>query len=729
MSQTDCPVHLDRRAACAVDLDRPQLQALVAQLQRFQLVVEHTDNMVVITDANKCIEYVNAAYTRVTGWSLEDIRGKKPGGVLQGPQTSQASIRRLSEALAAGLPIQDVEILNYKKNGETYWVSLNIQAVRTPAGDISHYVAIQSDVTERRQARLALEASERQLSQAQQLARIASFECVVSTDVMHWSRDAEALLGCQAQGLPQHYLDHVSRVHPDDRDALLDAHWQLITAHTPYEVEYRVVAEPSPPRWLRERGHHLPADTQYAERISGVVQDITDTKFAQARMAYLAQHDSLTGLPNRDQLRAALRNILADGVNPGTPFAVLFVDLDRFKVINDSLGHHVGDQVLKDVARRLRDGVRTSDVVCRLGGDEFVVVLVGTADAEAATRLASKLVKRLAQPMHCAGRELHLTASIGISRYPQDGACVEELMRHADIAMYQAKAKGRNAVCHYHPESNQGTEQRFDLESRLRAALPAGELLLHFQPQFSAATHRLLGFEALLRWTPREGPPVPPDVFIPVAEESGLIGLIGAWVLEQACRQWSDWRRVHGVSVRMAVNVSAHQLRPDHDLVGCIAALVRRHGIPPDTLELELTESVAMHDPAASVELMRQLRQLGVSLAVDDFGTGYSSLAYLKMLPIHRLKLDRSFVQNIETDANDKAICSATIALAHSLGLEVVAEGVETAEQQGFLQAQGCDVMQGYLLGRPVPAAQAEAWVKPLPDFAEPEPSNQERGP
>ena len=694
--------------AAAAPQQLQALRATVAQLKRFQLVVEHTDNIVVITDAAKRIEYVNAAYCRTTGWTLQDVRGRRPGQVLQGPDSDPATIRRLSTALSRGESVQDVEILNYKRNGDTYWVSLNIQAVRNVQGQITHYVAIESDVSERRRERLALEASQRQLAQAQQLARIASFECQVRDDRMQWSAEAAGLLGCAPEALPRHYMDHVAAVHPDDRDALLEAHWALLARHTPYELSYRLSGPTL--RWLRERGSLVPAGTDGVEQhVSGVIQDITDTKVAQARMEYLARHDSLTGLHNRDQLRAALRSLMAEGAGATAPFAVLFVDLDRFKVINDSLGHHVGDQVLKEVGRRLRDALRTTDVVCRLGGDEFVVVLAGASDAETATRLGHKILGRLSQPVSCEGRELHLTASIGVSRYPQDGTTVDELMRHADIAMYQAKAQGRNAVSHYHPDSNHCTAERFDLESRLRQAVARKELCLHYQPQFEAATQRLVGFEALLRWYPPDGPPVPPAAFIPVAEESGLISIIGSWALEQACRQWRAWWQSHGVPVRMAVNLSACQLRPDHDLIGTVARLVRRYDLPPDALELELTESVAMSDPDASVALMRQLRELGVSLAVDDFGTGYSSLAYLKLLPIQRLKLDRSFVSHIETDANDKAICSATIALAHSLGLEVVAEGVETAAQQAYLVAQGCDVMQGYLLGRPAAASEAAA--------------------
>lgn len=688
-----------------------RLQGVLAQLQRYRLVVEHTNNMVVITDARKCIEYVNPAYTEVTGWSLDEVRGLKPGTLLQGPDTNPQTILQISDALAQGLAVKDVELLNYNRRGEPYWVSLNIQPIRDNQGELTHFVAIQSDVTAKRQAREALESSERRLAEAQSVARMASFECDLTSDAMFWSRNADTVLGLPREALPVSYSDHVLAVHEDDRNSLLDAQWGMAADRLPYEIEYRIGGGALPVRWIRERGHHLPADERAPQRLSGLLLDITDTRLANARVEYLAQHDTLTGLINREQLKSVLRTQLLEAQKAQTALAVLFVDLDRFKTINDSLGHPVGDEVLKEVARRLREMVRTTDVVCRLGGDDFVVLLAGVEDPCVVSRLGSKILSRVSMPIVHEGRDLQITASMGISLYPQDGATVDDLMRHADAAMYQAKDRGRNTLSHYCAQANARLAQRFDIESRLRHALPRDELALHYQPQFEALTGALIGFEALLRWQPRDGASVGPDLFIPVAEECGLIGAMGAWVLTQACEQWRLWRDEMGVSVRMAVNVSAHQLRGDHDLLGHIATLLRRHDIEPDMLELELTETVAMHDPSVSIELMRRLRELGVSLAVDDFGTGYSSLAYLKTLPIQRLKLDRSFVKDIDIDPDDKAICSATIALAHRLGLEVVAEGVETDTQYAYLKDQGCDLMQGYLLGRPVPAALATALI------------------
>ena len=678
-------------------------EGVLDELQRYRLVVEHSSNMVVITDAQRRIEYVNPAYTRVTGWTLDEVRGLKPGRLLHGPLTDVACAREISRALAREETIDGVEIVNYRKDGEPYWVSLHICPVHNEHGLLTHFVAIQTDITERRRARDALEASERRLAEAQRLARMASFECNFDTDEMLWTPGAEQVIGLPEALLPRTFRGHVSLLHADDRAALDDAYGSLVSEQRPYEIEYRLLTGEGRVRWIRERGYYLPAEGALPSRLCGLVFDISATKEAHDRIQYLAWHDTLTGLANREQLQDVLLQRLAMAREAGQQLALLFVDLDRFNTINDSLGHHVGDELLQTCAQRLRDAVRSSDVVGRLGGDEFVVVLGGIDSTDTVARIAAKLLERIAAPMLIQGRELHVTASLGISVYPKDGTTASELMRHADAAMYQAKARGRNTHCFFSEALNARLSERFEIESQLRLALVRRELSLHFQPQFQSDGVRLIGFEALLRWQTPQGRWIPPDQFIPVAEESGLIQPIGDWVLEEACSHWQQWREQYGADIRVAVNLSAIQLR-DRGLLARIRQLTERFDMPPGALELELTEAVAMHDPGASIELMKQLRELQVSLAVDDFGTGYSSLAYLKTLPIQRIKLDRSFVKDMEHSPDDQAICRAAIQMAHSLGLEVVAEGVETEAQRDFLTHHRCDLMQGYHLGRPMPA-------------------------
>jgi len=404
---------------------------------------------------------------------------------------------------------------------------------------------------------------------------------------------------------------------------------------------------------------------------------------------------------------------------------VMFIDMDDFKSINDTLGHAVGDGLLMEVARRLRDSVRDSDVVARLGGDEFVLVLTEVDGATAAARVADKILRSLGQPYCLEADVLHVTPSIGLAIFPNDGDDGETLMKHADTAMYHAKSQGRNNVQFFAAEMNRAAVERLRLDHDLRVALDERQFELHYQPQIDARTGDVVGVEALVRWRHPSDGLVSPLKFIPVAEETGLILPLGEWVLDEACRQLREWRDDGLSGLTMAVNLSAHQLRSPN-LIAYVAEVLHRHGLNGHDLELEVTESVAMDNPEASIGRLKDLRNLGIHLSIDDFGTGYSSLSYLKLLPIHTLKLDRSFVRDIETDANDVAICTATISMAHNLGLSVVAEGVENAAQQNLLLSHRCDFLQGFLFSKPVQGADASSFIrqnrrdKPAPDFLEP---------
>ncbi|MCL4759316.1 MAG: EAL domain-containing protein [Rhodocyclaceae bacterium] len=434
--------------------------------------------------------------------------------------------------------------------------------------------------------------------------------------------------------------------------------------------------------------------------------DISERKAAEARIEHLAHHDSLTGLFNRYNLEIRLSQELLSARREGTHLAVLFIDLDRFKIINDTLGHHVGDLLLVEVARRLQLCVRESDIVARLGGDEFVAVLTGLSDPSDTSPVASKILDTLGQPYDIDTDRLHTSPSIGIAIYPEDGSDTSTLMKNADTAMYHAKEQGRNNLQYFTRALNAAAGERLTLERELRAAIESGQFELHYQPQFRASDPpgaHPFGFEALVRWRHPERGLIPPIRFIPIAEETGLIEEIGSWVLGEACRQFAAWK-TEGLGVaQISVNLSAHQLR-NPDLAREVETVLHTHGVSDGELELEITESVAMSDPERAIDTLQALRRIGVRLAIDDFGTGYSSLAYLKRLPIEVLKLDREFVRDIETDSNDAAISAATLSLAHSLGLEVVAEGVETEYQRSFLISHGCDKLQGYLLGKPEPA-------------------------
>ena len=434
--------------------------------------------------------------------------------------------------------------------------------------------------------------------------------------------------------------------------------------------------------------------------------DISDRKAAEERIQYLAHHDDLTGLINRYSLEHRLKQAIHTSRREKHHLAGMFIDMDRFKLINDTLGHHVGDQLLQEVAQRLRRCVRESDIVARLGGDEFVVVTTAMSAPADALTVARDIRETLARPYTLDGMPLHSSPSVGVAVFPDDGDDTDSLMKNADTAMYHAKEQGRNNVQFFTPAMNAAAAERMALETELRIALEAQQFVLHYQPQVDTGSGEVVAAEALVRWQHPVRGQVPPMSFIPVAEETGMIEALGAWVLDEACGQLARWRAA-GVRVgRMSVNLSACQLRAP-GLIDQIQAALARHGLGPGDLELEITESTAMANPEHAIAQLHALREAGVMLAIDDFGTGYSSLAYLKRLPIQTLKLDRSFVRDIETDPNDAAISAATLALAHSMGLEVVAEGVETEGQRHFLATHRCDRLQGYMFGKPEPA---EVW-------------------
>lgn len=438
-----------------------------------------------------------------------------------------------------------------------------------------------------------------------------------------------------------------------------------------------------------------------------VFKDDTDRKAAEHQLRQLAQYDALTGLANRSLFSLALVKSLIAADNGHHSLALLFLDLDRFKQVNDTLGHDVGDQLLIEAASRLRRCTRETDLVARLGGDEFTVILEAVDARQAAALVAQKILNAFAAPFQLREHEVFVGASIGIVVYPEVRQDAHGLLRCADLAMYRAKALGRSRYQFYTPDLQISLSDNLQLESRLRRSLEANEIYLEFQPQVSLADDRLLGFEALVRWLPAgDEAPVSPMRFIPVAEETGFIVPLGEWVLRHACRQLKQWQdeRLISSQVRMSVNLSVRQLK-ENNVYDLVVAALRDTGLPATCLELEITESMLVENPEAMGVMLRRIAELGVSISVDDFGTGYSSLTYLKRLPIDALKIDRSFVKDIGRDKQDEAIARTIIGMAHSLGLHVIAEGVETAEQLEFLKAHACDAFQGYLFSRPQPAA------------------------
>jgi diguanylate cyclase (GGDEF)-like protein/PAS domain S-box-containing protein len=472
-----------------------------------------------------------------------------------------------------------------------------------------------------------------------------------------------------------------------------------------YNFEAQVYRKNGDVIWITENAHEVHDVDGNLLYYEGTVEDISERKNYEHQIKYQATHDSLTGLPNRTILCDRLQQCMNCSDRSGNELAVAFVDLDQFKLINDSMGHHVGDNLLMIMAKRLSSCLRESDTVVRLGGDEFVLLLTSLHKVDDLIQCMQRILATVAEPCLVEGRDFVISCSIGIGLYPGDGADPNTLLKNADSAMYKAKQSGRNNFQFYTSELNEALIERMEIEYRLRRAVEFEEFLLHFQPKMDLATGKVCGAEALIRWQPPGNKLISPLTFIPIAEETGQIEAIGRWVLIHACRHAVEFKKMMGRPIPVAVNMSPRQFR-QVDLVSVIESVLKSTAIDPQCLELEITESCLVQDPRNFIKTLHDLKALGIKLSIDDFGTGYSSMAYLKDFPVDRLKIDKVFVGNLETEPTNVPILKAIIALGHSLGMKVVAEGVETAYQQAFLHGIGCDELQGYYFSKPLPADQ-----------------------
>ncbi len=560
-----------------------------------------------------------------------------------------------------------------------------------------------------------LRRREARLERIQRIAHLGSWEFDLEAGALHASSEVRLLYGLETSSetlSPQALLD---RIHAEDRPEVQHAVGRSLRKGAPLAIDHRVVLPDGETRVVRAQGEACLGEGGRVVELAGTAQDVTEQKRVEERIRFLAYHDSLTQLPNRRLFSELLRQSLAQARRRGRRLAVLFLDLDHLKRINDSLGHSVGDELLQRVADRLRSCTREEDMVSRVptrdasptisrfGGDEFLVVLNEINVSEDAGRVAGRILEVLCRPFAVKGHELVVGASIGIAIHPSDGTDVETLLSSADAAMYHAKDSGRNNYQFYEQSMNEAALRRLQLEGELRKAIEGDQLHVHYQPKLELGSARISGAEALLRWThPRLGR-VSPGEFVPVAEQGGLIHSIGRFVMRAACAQAKAWLD-HGVGpVRVSVNLSAHQFAGD-GIVDTVRSVLEETGLPPRWLELEITESVLMENEQLAVGALKELRQEGIRVSLDDFGTGYSSLSYLKRFPVDTVKIDRSFVRDITTEPEDAAIIGASISIARALDMKVIAEGVETPEQRQFLQERGCDEIQGYLYSPPVDA-------------------------
>jgi diguanylate cyclase (GGDEF)-like protein len=561
-----------------------------------------------------------------------------------------------------------------------------------------------------------LRGSRERLANAQRLARMGSWRLELRSGDLHASEGLLTLSGLEPTLGPLPRDAFLRLVHPDDRAAVEEAALRCVRDGTPLNVDHRITLPDGTERILHSHAQRVLDDEGRPIALEGTAQDVTERKRAEEQIRYLAYHDSLTGLGNRRLFKERLAMAVTQGRRNECVVGVLFLDLDHFKRINDTLGHSLGDQLLQGVADRLVASVRETDLVARhelssaisrLGGDEFTILLTAVQDAQDLAKVARRILDALSRPFHLGEHEVVISGSIGITAWPEDGDDVEVLQRNADTAMYHAKEQGRNNYQFYAESMNAVALRRLILEGTLRRALEQGEFEVHYQPKISLADGRLTGLEALLRWRdPKLGLVLPPD-FIPIAEETGLIGPLGEWVARAVCRQIAEWTRRGLPPLPVSVNLSAQQFRSDK-LVAQIWGVLRESGVDPHRLELEITESTLMHDPARVVAQLEELRSLGIQISLDDFGTGYSSLSYLRRLPVDALKIDRSFVRDIGTRADDAALVAAIVSMGKALRLRVVAEGVEREEQRALLRSWGCDEMQGFLVSPAIPPGELE---------------------
>ncbi len=693
-----------------------EIKRALAALQLKDSALNAAANGIIITDVHGRIEWANRAFSRLTGFSLSEIYNRNHKELLKSGKQDKAYYQLMWKTILAN-KVWRGDLINRRKDGSLYHEEMTITPLANEQDKITHFIAVKQEITERKQAEKSLQAAEERFR-----------DLVNSTDGIVWEADAvtfnftfisqqaERLLGYPSKDWlkPNFWVEHL---HPDDKSWAPEYCASCTGRLESHDFEYRFIALDGHVVWLRDIVTVV-VENDAPRWLRGIMVDITDRKAAEEEIKNLAFYDSLTQLPNRRLLFDRLKQALASSTRNRRKGALLFIDLDNFKILNDTLGHVTGDQMLQQAAQRLMSQVREDDSVARLGGDEFVVILEDLSEyiLEAATQtetIGNKILAALNQPYQLGLHECHSTSSIGAVLIDGHQQAADELLKQADIAMYQAKKSGRNNLCFFDPKMQDIINAHAALEGELRIALEHQQFQLYYQIQVNNLRHPL-GAEALIRWLHPERGLVSPAQFIPLAEETGLILPIGQWVIETACAQLKMWQQnVLTRNLVLSVNVSAKQFRQT-DFVLQVQTTLQRYGINPSLLKLELTESMLLESIEDTIATMNALKEMNIQFSLDDFGTGYSSLQYLKRLPLNQLKIDQSFISEIVTNSNDRSIVYTIIAMAQSLNLDVIAEGVETEDQQQLLLNKGCTAYQGYLFGKPVPIEQFEALLKQM---------------
>ncbi len=690
----------DGRPAYQVIMRDLSLRKKAEEAMRYQAkLVEHVSDAIIGLDADGRIDSWNPAAEEMYGWTNEAVVGQKFADVV-------GADSRLGLESSKHL-----ETVHRRSDGSLLEVRISVALVLDEEHQVTGAVAVCADITERRRSEAARRALEERYT-----AVVASLEegIVVSDDqgvITAANRAAESILGRRimvGERLDAVFSNELHARHPDGFLITDEEHPTVRTLRTGESFTNVLIAIElldKEQRWLSLNSRPLRHDDLLPYGMVCSFSDVTERRRTERQLNYQATHDALTGLANRAVFIENLRQTLDHARRGGSRVGVLFIDLDRFKVVNDTQGHLVGDEVLSSIARRLQQATRSIDTVARLSGDEFVVLCPDLADIESATRRATEIADLIAQPIPVSsGRDVVITASVGVSCVESGLADPEAMLRDADVAMYTAKERGRARVELLDNALRERAQRRTQIERDLRLALDNDELAVHYQPIVGYGDDGIIGLEALARW-PHPNGPITPDEFIPIAEESGLILPLGIWVLNKACAEAAHWKTTvpAAADLHISVNLSGRQLG-DPDVVANIAAALTRSGLEPDALWLEITESTLMDDAAGAARTLNAIRELGVHLVIDDFGTGYSSLAYLRRFPVDTLKIDRSFVDGLGRDAESEAIVRAVVGLTQSLHLSVIAEGVETIDQLATLHRLGCDTYQGYYFAKPMPA-------------------------
>jgi diguanylate cyclase (GGDEF)-like protein/PAS domain S-box-containing protein len=690
--------------------------ALRQSEERYRLLADNVTDMIWTRDLSLRPTYTSPSVTRLRGHTVEEAMAQTLEEVLT-PDSLQVARRTLAEELAKESAedkdltrTRTLELEMYRKDGSTIWTEMTVTFLRDEEGRPTGIMGVTRDISERKKAQEALRDSEELYRTLVETSPDAITLTDLKGKILLCNQQAAALHGAASTEdmLGRDALDFIV---PEERQRAAENTRKTLQAGSVRNVEYTLLTRDGR-RFPGEISASLVVGAEGEPRaFIGVVRDISDHKRAEETIRHLAYHDALTALPNRTLFQDRLAVALAQARRKKRMLAVLFLDLDHFKVVNDTVGHAEGDELLQRVAERLTALVREGDTVARVGGDEFTLLFPEIGTAGDAAEIGERVLAALQQPWSLDGHEFHVTTSVGIAMYPADGDDAESLLRNADTAMYRAKDQGRNNYQLYTPAMNARIVERLALENSLRHGLERGEFVVYYQPQVNIRTGQVVGVEALVRWQHPEQGLVLPAEFIPAAEETGLIVPLGEWVLRTACAQNKAWQEDGLPPMRVAVNLSARQFQ-QRNLIDVVAQAVRETGLSPHLLQLEITEGIAMQDVDFTVTMMRSLRDMGVQIAIDDFGTGYSSLAYLKRFPIDAVKIDRSFVCDLTVDPNDAAIATTVITMAHSLKLSVIAEGVETEEQLAFLKQRQCDEMQGFLFSKAVPAGVLEKTVR-----------------